>query len=82
MGLIRELDSLGPNKEGLTNALKVEYQTQRKFLDDYAKGKTSTTNSGEQMMFSIGLKPFFSATRTKMEFAQSARVIRDGLSKP
>lgn len=80
--LIRELDRLGPNKEGLTNALKVEYQTQRKFLDDYAKGKIATTNSGEQMMGSIGLKPFFSATRTKMEFAQSARVIRDGLSKP
>jgi hypothetical protein len=82
MGLIRELDSLGPNKEGLTNALKVEYQMQRKYLDDFAKGKTSSTNSGEQITTSIGLKPFFSATRTKMEFAQSTRVIRDGLSKP
>jgi hypothetical protein len=82
MGSIRELDSLGPNKEGLTNALKVEYQMQCKYLDDFAKGKTATTNSGEQMMASIGLKPFFSVTRTKMEFAQSARVIRDGMSKP
>jgi len=82
MGLIRELDSLGPNKEGLTNALKVEYQTQRKYLDDFAKGKTVTTNSGERMMASIGLKPFFNVTRTKKEFAQSARVIRDGMSKP
>jgi len=82
MGLIRELDNLGPNKEGLTNALKVEYQLQRKYLDDFAEGKISTTNSGEQMMVSIGIKPFFSATRTKMEFARSARVIRDGMSKP
>jgi hypothetical protein len=82
MGLIRELDSLGSNKEGLTNALKVEYQTQRKLLDDFARGKTAATNSGEQMMISIGMTPFFNATRTKMEFAQSARVIRDGMSKP
>ncbi len=82
MGLIRELDSLGPNKEGLTNALKVEYQMQCKYLDDFARGKISATNAGEQMMTSIGLKPFFSVTRTKMEFAQSVRVIRDGMSKP
>ena len=82
MGLIRELDSLGPNKEGLTNALKVEYQMQRKYLDDFAEGKTSTTNSGEQTQISIGIKAFFNATKTKMEFAQSARVIRDGMSKP
>lgn len=82
MRLIRELDSLGPNKEGLTNALKVEYQTQCKFLDDYARGKTSTTNSDEQTRISIGIKPFFSTTKTKVEFAQSARIVRDGLSKP
>jgi hypothetical protein len=82
MELIRELDSLGPNKEGLTNALKVEYQMQRKYLDDFAKGKTSATNSGEQTRISIGIKALFNATKTKMEFAQSARVIRDGLSKP
>jgi hypothetical protein len=83
MALIRELDRLGPNKEGLTNALKVEYQMQCKYLDDFAKGITSATNSNsEQTMNPIGLKPVFSASRTKMEFAQSARVVRDGLSKP
>jgi hypothetical protein len=83
MRIIRELDRLGPNKEGLTNALKVEYQMQCKYLDDLAKGKTSVTNSGsEQTMHSIGLKPFFSATKTKMEFAQSARIIRDGIGRP
>ena len=80
--LIRELDRLGPNQEGLTNALKVEYQMQCKYLDDFAEGKATTTNSGEQMMASIGLKPLFSATRTKMEFAQSARLTRNNISKP
>jgi len=82
MGLIRELDQLGPNREGFANALKVEYQMDCALLDNYAAGKITTTNSGEQTTISIGIKPFFSATKTKMEFAKSARVIRDNLSKP
>jgi hypothetical protein len=82
MRIIRELDRLGPNKEGLTNALKVEYQMQCKYLDDLARGKISATNSGERMMISIGMTPVFSATKTKMEFAQSARIIRDGIGRP
>ena len=84
--LIRELDDFRPNKEGFTNALKVEYQMERKFVDDGAVGKfdgAETTNSAlEQKVGSIGLLVVFNPTKTKMEFAQSARVIHDNISKP
>ncbi len=83
MGLIRELDRFGPNREGLTNALKVEYQLDSRLLDDYAKGKiTNADSNSDQTVMAVGIKPLFSASKTKMKFAQSIRVIRVGISKP
>jgi hypothetical protein len=68
--------------EGFTNALKVEYQTGCKLIDDYATGKMSSTNSDEQVTISVGFKLFFNATKTKMEIAQVDRVLLDNVSKP
>ena len=82
--LIRELDGFKINKRGLINALKNEYQAQSKYLDDYSAGITPmNTNTGlKQIAFSVGIKPFFNITKTKMEFAQSTRALRDNISKP
>jgi hypothetical protein len=82
--LIRELDNFKPNQEGFVNALKVEYQAQAKYCDDYAAGKIpmQTNSAFTQFLYSIGLTPVFNATKTKMEYAQSARVVRDNFSKP
>ena len=81
--LIHELDNFKANKKGLTNALKVEYQTECKFLDDLAAGKNPMTNSeSSQMTISFGTKLFFNPIKTKMKFAQADRVFRDGISKP
>jgi len=86
LALIRELDDFKPNNEGFTNALKVEYQTERKFLDNVAVGKfagVETANSVlERTLSSIGLLAVYNPTKTKNEFAQSVRVIRDNISKP
>jgi hypothetical protein len=82
--LIRELDNFKANKEGFINALKVEYQTQAKYCDDYAAGKIpeQTNSAFVRSLISIGIMPVFNATKTKMEYAQSARVVRDNFSKP
>jgi hypothetical protein len=81
--LIHELDNFKANKEGLTNALKVEYQTKCKLLDDLAAGKNPMTNSeSNQITPSFGTKLFFNPTKTKMEFAQVDRIFRDSISKP
>jgi hypothetical protein len=81
--MIDRLNDFKANPEGLTNALKVEYQMERRFLDDLAAGKYPTTNSESiQMAFPLGIRLFFSPTRTKMKFAQADRVLRDNISKP
>jgi hypothetical protein len=82
IGVIRELDRFRPNKEGLTNALKVEYQLDCKYINDFAAGKTSSTNSDEQTMASIGMKPLFNAAKTQRKLAEAYRVFRDNISKP
>ena len=83
MQAAHELDAFGPNLEGLTNALKVEYTIRCHYLDDMAKGNpTGTTNSGfERAAISFGMKPFFSPRRTKIEYAQADRSIMGNFSK-
>jgi hypothetical protein len=80
---IRKLDAFGPNREGLTNALKTEYTVQCIYLDETARGNIpGTTNSSlERVAISIGYKPFFSPRRTKMELAEADRFLLDNLSK-
>jgi hypothetical protein len=82
--LIRELENFKPNQEGFVNALKVEYQTQAKFCDDFATGKIpmQTNSAFVRSLISISIMPLFNATKTKTEYAQSARVVRDNFSKP
>jgi hypothetical protein len=81
---IGKLNSLGPNQEGLTNALKVEYEAQRNFIDDFARGKLpDTTNTDfKRTMISLGSKPFLNARKTKMEFAEGDRFLFSYFSKP
>jgi hypothetical protein len=82
--LIHELDNFKPNQEGFVNALKVEYQTQAKYLDNYAAGKIpeQTNSAFVRSLISISIMPLFNVTKTKTEYAQSARVVRDNFSKP
>lgn len=85
--LVRSIRSLGdfrPNLEGLTNALKVEYEIQRNLVDDYAAGNIpDTTNTDfERAMTSAGMKAFLNAKKTKMEFAQAGRFMFSNSSKP
>lgn len=81
--MIARLNAYQADQEGLTNALKVEYQVERRFLDDLAAGKVSTNSSASDgPVISFGSKIVFNATKTKMKLAQTARVIRDNLSKP
>lgn len=84
MQLIGQLNNFGPNKEGFTNALKVEYEIQRNYVDDFAKGTyPGDTNSGSgRAMKSIGARLFFNPKRTKEELAQADRFLLDNLSKP
>lgn len=81
--MIAKLNSYRANQKGLTNALKVEYQVERHFLDDLAAGKISTNSSlSDEPVVSFGSKIVFNATKTKMKLAQTARVLRDNISKP
>jgi hypothetical protein len=83
VGLIDVLNGFKANREGLTNALKVEYEMERDWVDNFAAGKISTMNSNsDQTVVSLGLKVVFSAAKTKMKFAQTARVLLDSVSKP
>jgi hypothetical protein len=77
ISLIRELNDFRPNKAGLTNALKVDYQIDTDFLDDNA-GLKATNSVFEQ----IGVRTFVNPIKTKMEFAQSARFVRDNIPRP
>jgi hypothetical protein len=81
---IGELNALGPNYEGLTNALKVEYSTQSKLIDEFAAGKIpDTTNTDfERAMTSVAMKPLFNARKTKMEFVEGDRFLFCNFSKP
>jgi len=81
---IHELSNFGPNQEGLTNVLKVEYKMECTFLDNYAQGKIpDTTNSAaEQALISIGMKPFLNVRKTKMELVQVDRFYLSNLSEP
>jgi hypothetical protein len=82
--VFHELNAFGPNWEGLTNALKVEYTAQGHYLDDTAKGNLmGTTNSdSERVAMSIVMQPLFSAGKTKVELAQADRYVLAHLSKP
>lgn len=80
--LIGELDRFKASKEGLSNALKVEYQTDCRFINDYAAGKMVSTNKAEQGELSMGMKAFLNPTKTKMKFARAERILLDGFSKP
>ena len=81
---ISGLNALGPNYEGLTNALKVEYSTQRSLIDDFAAGKIpDTTNTDfERAMTSFAMKPLLNAKKTKMEFVEGDRFLFGNFSKP
>ena len=81
-GFIRALDNFRSNKEGLTNALKIEYQLGCKYIGDFAAGKITSTNSDGQTITSIGMKPLFNAVKTQRKFAQADRVSLDNISKP
>lgn len=80
---ILELTDLGPNKEGLTNSVKVEYTVDQKLIDDFAKGKIPGTTNSEsaQVMKSLGMKLLFNPQKTKAEFAQTDRFLFDNFSK-
>jgi hypothetical protein len=82
--VIHELDKFGPNSEGLTNALKVEYIIQCHYLDETAEGNPpGTTNSiPERVAISIVMKPLFSPGKTKMEMARADHFLLSNLSKP
>jgi hypothetical protein len=83
---IHELNDFGPNQEGLTNALKVEYGIQRIYIDNFARGiipDTDTTNSElKRAMTSQVMKPLLNAKKTKMEIAESDRFYFENMSKP
>jgi hypothetical protein len=82
--LIQDLDVFKTNKKGFEAALQVEYQMQADYLDNYAAGKIpmETNSISKEYLISFGLIPVFNPTKTKMEFAQSARVVRNNFSKP
>ena len=81
--LIDVLNGFKANREGLTNALKVEYQMECNSVDNFAAGKFSTDDSAtDQTVISFTPKIVFNPTKTKMEFAQADRVLRDNISKP
>lgn len=83
VALLDKLNRFNANKEGFADTLKVEYQMQSRFLDNMAAGKYPTADAGSnQETFSFGEKLLFNPTRTKMEFAQADRVLRDNISKP
>lgn len=81
---IHKLDGFGPNLEGLTNSIKVEYRIQSHMFDDYARGSPpGTTNSfAKRFLLSIGMIPIYSAPRTKMDIVEDDRALFSNLSKP
>lgn len=81
LALLRRLDDFRPNKEGLTNALKVEYEKECNYLDNIA-GPKKTNSAPGKTLAPFGLLGLFNPIKTKMEFAQSARFFRDNISKP
>lgn len=82
--LIGGLDNFGVNKEGFTNAVKVEYGIQRNYVDDFASGTfPGTTNSSSgRAMKSIGMKLLFNPETTKRELTQADRFLINNFSKP
>ncbi|HEU6448469.1 MAG TPA: hypothetical protein VFV23_08535 [Verrucomicrobiae bacterium] len=82
--LLNDLNNYPPDSAGLTNALKVEYGLECKFVDNYAKGKIpGVTNSGpERFTTSIGMKVLFDPIKTRMEFAERDRFLFANFSKP
>ncbi len=81
---ISKLNDLGPNQEGLTNALKVEYETQRNLIDDFAQGTIpdETNSAFVRSMTAMGLKLVLNGGKTKMDFAQEDRFLFSNFSKP
>jgi hypothetical protein len=81
---LRELNVFGPNYEGLTNALKVEYESQRNYIDGFAQGKIpdETNSAFARSMTAMSLKLILNAEKTKMEFAESDRFLFSNFSKP
>ena len=80
--LIFELESFKPKGEGFTNAVKAEYKTECNLCDDFAAGKIPAETNANPQLTSIGIKPLFSATKTKMKFAQADRVLLNSFPKP
>jgi hypothetical protein len=79
-----KLSDFGPNYEGLTNALKVEYESQRNYIDNFAQGKIpeETNSAFARSLTATGIKFVLNAEKTKMEFAQGDRFLFSNFSKP
>jgi hypothetical protein len=82
--VIYALNRLGPNPEGFSNTIKMEYKLQCNFVTDVEVGNISgMTNSGfEKFIGTLVLKPLFSAKETRKEFAQADRAILGNFPKP
>lgn len=82
--LIHTLGQLGPNPEGFSNAIKMEYKLQCNLAADVAGADLpGMTNSGfEKFIGSLALKPLYSEKEMRTEFAQANRVLLDNFSKP
>lgn len=81
---IRQLNDFGPNKEGFTNSLKVEYEIQRSHVNDFAKGTFpgDTNSASGRAMESIGVRLLFNPERTKEKLARADRFLLNNFSKP
>jgi hypothetical protein len=78
--IIRALNRYWADETALTNTLKVEYRLKSKALDNFAAGNFSPTNSAwDQISVSVGMKPLFSASKTRAKFAQATRVLLESV---
>lgn len=79
----RRLDVHKANHTGLTNAVKAEYQVSVKGLEEIGSGKTLGTNSTlAPFALSLGMKPIFNLTKTKMLLSRPSRTCLESIPQP